>query len=718
MPITPLYWWTEAVPADFVYVNLTSAGWPPVRNSVYLHDEAVTFALGGGSLVGSTYEVRDYYGDLIDSGPANDPLTIDNPGPGWYRLYIKRAVEDPTWKFSQGSASFCVWTNDERFPDLPGTSDVDFTRNYFGGDVPLSCAALAHCERLSINDATDLEAGASTGTLSTAELDADRMAADWVPYDPDRPRAIFVAFPNFDIYNNAAPHTTAAEMAGVTTVVNALKDRARYFEGTNEPNAVPVATWLVKQENFHSAVKAADPTAKVLGPAPVAVGGSLDEGNNGLTFIDDFLTGGGADYIDALSFHDYNGINGDLPLARFVHERFRQVRRAHDVDDLELWMTEWGNFGAHYGVLQPRHQARWIMMALEVYEQYGIPKERVSYFYNVDHGFNDFPSWLGEYPNRGTFPALTMMRVRTAELWGTTFAKRYNFGFPGESHFIGSRFDGDDGSVATFMASGRTDGTVTMWVRGASSLTVVSPLGVESTVNVVDDQATVAVENGVPTYVRLPLGVSIRPINTAYGSDLLRGWTATTSGSGAGAEFITDGVTKTWYALQTGAQTNTATAPFLDDTNAEGEADPSWVQLDGDSTTIDTLFVECPPPWQAQGTLLDFDVQRWNGSTWVMLGTVNEPLREFEWFGYFYDGHCRRESYFSDRCVFEFRFAPVAVSRLRIYCRSATYGGSPSLAMRQAGGQGLDAPNICLRRFMGFHRAGLPAPKFGARIAA
>ncbi len=710
MPITPLYWWTESVPADHIYVNITAGNWPPVRNNIYYDDDVVTFALLGGSLVGSTYEVRDYYGDVIDSGPAANPLVIDNPGAGWYRLYIKRAVSHATWKFSQGSASFMVWRRDERFPDLPDTPDVEPTNNYSGGEVPMTCTLMAHVERLSVNDATAPEAGGASGTLSTALIDAAIMAERYVAYDPPRSKAVFVGFPYYD--------NTGPQNAGVTDCVEALAGDVSYFEPTNEPNAQGGAAWMPKQEAFYAAVKAGDPTAKVLGPCPVSVGGEPDEPNNGYKFMADCLALGLADAIDALSFHDYNGVNGDLALGRLVHDRFRNLRREHAVDDLELWMTEWGNFGAHAGVLQPRHQARWVMMGLELYEQYGIPKERVSYFYPVSHGFNDYPSWLGQYQNRAHLPATHMMRVRSEELFGKTFAKRYSFGNPGDVHHIGSRFDGEDGSVATFMASGRTDATVTMWVKGASILTVVSALGVESTVSVVDGQATVDIENGIPTYVRLPVDVTINPIAPKFGPDLLRGWTATASGSGDGTEFITDGVAKTWYFLITGGQANTAVSPFLDDTNAEGEADPSWVQLDGSATTLDTVIVECPPPWQVQGTLLDFDLQRWDGSSWVTLGTVNEPLREFEWFAYFTDNQCRRESYFSDRCVFEFTFAPVSVSRLRIYCRAATYGGSPSLASRHAGGQGLDAPNICLRRVMGFHRAGLSAPKYGARVAA
>ncbi len=264
------------------------------------------------------------------------------------------------------------------------------------------------------------------------------------------------------------------------------------------------------------------------------------------------------------------------------------------------------------------------------------------------------------------------------------------------------------------MAAGSTDQTINLAVKGAESLVVVSPFGVASTVDVNAGRAVVAIEHGIPTYVRVPEDVTVRVLPGDYGTDLLRGKTVTTSGSGARASQVTSGEWETWYDRLRGTATTDPSSPFLDDTASF----PAWVEVDcGGSTTLDTIVIACPPPWQAQGTLLDYDLQRWNGSSWVTIETVTEPTNTVAAIGSQDLFACQAESYFSGRCVFVLTFAPVAATKFRIYVRSATYGGSPDAATLAAGGQS-GPHNICLRAIEGYHRAGLPAPKYGARIAA
>ena len=55
------------------------------RNPLFYVGEPVTFTLGPSAL---TYEVRDYWGNMVDQGPAGNSITVNVKQPGWYKLYV------------------------------------------------------------------------------------------------------------------------------------------------------------------------------------------------------------------------------------------------------------------------------------------------------------------------------------------------------------------------------------------------------------------------------------------------------------------------------------------------------------------------------------------------------------------------------------------------------------------------------------------------------
>lgn len=698
-----------AKPADWVTVT------SPNQFNVFFVGEAQTLTLTGGPRAGSTYEVRNYYGTVVDSGSAApSSITLPSLPLGWYRIYIYRASPIATWGTSQGVRAFCVWRDTAGMPPRPAIDSPDSMASF--RDAPyIRSAALAGPGRMIIAAAVDPQAGGGHEHLGTPETDgavveSATLNTIYKAYDTARAKKLFVAFTN----------GTAGATTGVQTCVNTLNPIVKYWEGRNEPDSqgVPVATHLTQAAEFYAAVKGADATAKVLGPSITTLAGVVTAGS--LKYLTDYLDGGGGAFIDALSFHDYNGVNGDLALGRKTYARLGSLLTARGLAGIEKWVTEWGCWAAVAGAHQPRLQARWVMMEFMLLEQYGIPKEQFAYFYDHTSGFWAFPSeWItdADVANgcRGLYPSIALVRVWSEELLGKNFTQRYGFGSVEDRHYIGSRFVGADGaSVAAFASAGRTDGVVNLNVAGATSLTVVSPWGAISTLAVVAGQAQLPVEIGIPTYVRLPVGVTLTPAYTAYGPDLARTATATASGGAADVSKVLNGDMSTWYFLQQGDGYTSADAPFFANGGVGHNTFPLWIEIAfGSSKTFDTVHVLCPPPWQTQGTLLDYDLQYWNGSSWVTIETITEPTQVMAFVSPTTDANCLVESYFSDRCTFVHTFAPITATKIRLYVRDSTYGGGPTVDVANAGGQ-TGYHDLCIREIEVYNRSALPAPKYVA----
>ena len=124
--------------------------------------------------------------------------------------------------------------------------------------------------------------------------------------------------------------------------------------------------------------------------------------------------------------------------------------------NIERWQTEQGFSAPTWGVYWPRHEGRWTMMELMIFEQYNLPKEH-NYIWYTKVGFWAYPMWLEN--NDGSLnPAAALVRVWSEELYGKTFAQAYDFGPVGNNLYIGSLFNGPGGSLAAFMSCGMPNG--------------------------------------------------------------------------------------------------------------------------------------------------------------------------------------------------------------------------------------------------------------------
>lgn len=639
------------------YVNPQSGR----RNHVFYVGQAVNFT---STVAIASYQVRDYYGNLVDQGVGTGPLpqtlTLNVVNPGWYKLYLYGSVDQGSpWGKNIGGTMFVIFRNTANFPALPavGTSGGAVSAE---DEIMRGVTGLGP-QRLFVADATN-------PSQAIAQLQQD-IAIDqqmYLPYDPLRKRQLMVAFPNGTVDGNGVVYP------GVVQIVQQFKDVVKYWEARNEPNfSVSGPSYAVgEMKAFYQAVKGVDPTLKVLGPAVVSIGPSMS------TWINGFLDLGGGNCIDAFSFHAYNCVNGDPWLVKRTLGDLKGKLAAHSQPNLETWQTEQGYMAAVYGSYQPRLQGRWTMLQMMLYEQFGIPKEHNHLWYDVSHGFWTEPMFWEN--NDGSLnPAAALMRVWSEELYGTTYSGAFNFGPVANDLYMGDYFRGPAKSVAAFMSAGNPNGAIRVALPGLQSVTVVSPFGQASVYPVTNGILALPVTE-LPTYVEMPVGQPCSVIQPSYGQNVaLQSGVAVSASGGAttaSPSLITNGVLESWYYNSIAPWTSNVTQW------------PATVEIDlPQSQAVSDVLIFAGVPWQNGGTLLDYDLQYWNGAGWSEIQHVVEPANTFP--NYTPPVACTVDSFFSDRWVFEHHFAPVTTQKLRLVVNSVTYGGGATVDVVNAGGQ-------------------------------
>jgi len=648
------------------------------RSNVFFEGEPVQFHLTCCPKAGwpcqameaTRYEVRDYYGNLVDQGAASATITPAVVRPGWYKLYLYGDVDQGSWGKVLAGTTFCIFRNRVGFPPLPDKSVA--SGSYSSMDTPLRGLIGAGPFRLFVEDASKPDEA-----ISKLEGDIALDKQWYLPYDPARKRVLMCAFPN-----------GTSDLAGVRQIVDHFKSDIKYWEPVNEPNGLYVdGAWMTgskfattQMKSFYETVKSVDPSLKVMGPGTVSIGPGM------ISWLDDFFKAGGGQYIDVFSFHAYNNVNGDIWLARKSLDELKALLTKYNLQNIEKWQTEQGYFAPVYGSYQPRLQGRWTMLQMMVFEQYGIPKEHNHYWYDRSHGFWDFPTWW-ENDDGGLNPAAPLLRVWSEELYGTNFVRAYDFGPNANRCMLGSLFQGGGKSVAAFMSAGSTDAEVSLRVTGGDTLHTVSAFGVEQDYHVTDGSVRLPVTE-LPVYVEVATGQTLDVVPENWGPNLtqLLGVTVAISGTGvhpADASIpnsptkIINGVLENdrWSLPDSGR-------PWMDDTPTF----PAWVEIHLPiSRTIDRVEVYAFPCWQWEGTLVDYELQYDKDGQWVTIDHVQEPTKTFRVFTP--PVRCTTDSFFSDRWVFNHSFAPVTTSKIRLLVHDCTWGGGATKDVVDAGGQ-------------------------------
>ncbi len=690
--------WQWASPPNFITLGTSN------RCNVFAVGDPITFSIRDERWLGKTdathYEVRDYFGTLVDQGPITPgwSLTVHVSQPGWYKLYIHGAVQQAPWGDSLAGTMFVIFRRNANFPANPSPT-LPNNSGVFDGDEVMRGVTGMGPQRHVVADASKPDEAIAQLETSIAQ---DRQY--YLPYDPARKRVLLVAFPN-----------GTQNLDGVRKIVDHFKNDVKYWEPRNEPNYGSNGADFVNNElkPFYQTVKSVDPSLKVLGPGVVTIG------PYGLNWIEDFLKAGGGSYIDAFSFHAYNNVNGDLALTRKSLDALTALLTKYGIGSIEKWQTEQGYMAACYGAYQPRLQGRWTMLQMMAFEQYGIPKEHNHLWYDRSHGFWSMPTWWmnedGPYSVGSLNPAAPLMRVWSEELYGTNFAQAYDFGPTLNKAYIGSLFTGQGKQVAAFMSAGGTDGQVTLQVTGGASLHVVSAFGAESDLPVANGQATLPVPE-LPVYVELAPGQTIHVVPTDWGPNLALAPGTTASASGTGVYptnatvpndigKIINGTLENWYWGQ-----GTNDHPWMDNTP---QGQPAWVQITLPAPAlVNHVVVYAGVPWQNDGSLLDYELQYDNNGQWVTLSHVQEPANVVK--AYTQGVHTTTDSFYSDRNIFTHTFPEVLTQKLRLLVHDTTWGGGANADIVAAGGQ--TGPHQIELREVEVYHSGAAAPLVGTGL--
>lgn len=473
-----------------------------------------------------------------------------------------------------------------------------------------------------------------------------------------------------------------AARTGVAQVVAALYPTVTWFEGpSNEPSMnAETAHWM---RLFQGAVHLGNASAKAIGPCPVDITA---------TGWDKFLSAGGGQWCDGFGFHDYNSMtNGNIGMGRNGIEAWIAVLTKYGQQNKPRWQTEAGMaFEAVYGVHHPR-RARVKLLHTLLWEQYGVPAERNTPWYDTSHGFWGFPTWLIN-GDASLNPECVLLRTLAEETHSKTFQKRLEFGALGDAIALGNVYTGSSGTVVAVAAASHMDGaTVTLNTSVTGELVIVDPFGNTSSATVTDGRVVLPLRSE-PTYLRLPAGAAVSvhalsdwpPIGQrGQGSN-----SALRASVGNATYDIIDGNPMPFYdGSGRGVYRSSAAPPDA--------LTVSWPQ----PNRFDRVVIWNAMSWQSGSSLTDFDIQTSDdGQTWTTRRTVTRPTPvSFRHGTDSSNAGCQQETYWDEQWIFDVKLpAPVAARHLRVFARATSYGGEPDAAALTAGGQG-DSPHLVIQ---------------------
>jgi hypothetical protein len=112
--------------------------------------------------------------------------------------------------------------------------------------------------------------------------------------------------------------------------------------------------------------------------------------------------------------------------------------------------------------------------------------------------------------------------------------------------------------------------------------------------------------------------------------------------------------------------------------------------------TLSQVTIFAMPPWQYQGTLMDFDLQYFDSSNgqWE---TLDHVVQQADTFGVFTPvDRTTVDSYFDNQYIFQNAFSPVTTQQIRLVINSVSYGGGATQLVPESGGQASPTPTLTI----------------------
>ena len=465
--------------------------------------------------------------------------------------------------------------------------------------------------------------------------------------------------------------------ADVTRVATQFKGRVRYYEFINEPDLkMTPAKYIELLRPAVAALRAADPGARVLGPATVEIR---------LSWMKQFLELGGGDLIDEWMFHPYEGHESTDP--HYLNAKLSAMRgllKQFGKGDIPLWQGEHAIAAQRASVIWPNIQAeRWVSNR-DVFEQFGIGVERDMHFYLNPRGYGRVPSYAWTY--QGPLALSLVSRARYAMTRGLDYAGALDFGRDGNGLFTGLLFNGADGaSVVSLRAnnveSGGKVGLNAAFTVNSRNLRVVDAWGNERDVAVVGNRVTLLLD-GLPLYVRLPRGVTLAPVPLDWGINLARRATFSAAPDAKNVAALNDGLLQSIHRYEANYDlppSDTNAGQIFRDEMAPVGTDairPAVVTARWDAPqTLRTILLKGVRADNQHCALLDYDIEAEVGGQWQRVASVRADMPSSELGGAM---DTPLTSWSRDRADHVVQLAqPVRATAIRLTARRATRGLVP-----------------------------------------
>jgi hypothetical protein len=339
-----------------------------------------------------------------------------------------------------------------------------------------------------------------------------------------------------------------------------------------------------------------------------------------LGWYEAFYKAGGGKYLDAISFHDYEGNEGVDPFHwNFKVNELRKIMTAYGDTNKPIWQTEraisamryWGYIGAS--------QALRISLQRDLLESWGVSNDHNNHYYVNVSGFDDMTTFVNT-PANGPHQALLVCRTRAAMTRDRKFVEKLNLGPTGNKIMLGLRYEGDSGTTITLRNYGCLDLPVEVSVPGGG-LEVIDAFGNKQNVSVAGGKAVVTVSQW-PSYLRVGKGQKITVPPWDFGTNIAPEATFTYSApTKSSFSILTDGV----------FQDNYPDEPL----GADWRGEYTGKTLDDKPQTLDISFakpreiqkvlifgVRADNPFSA---ILDYDLQYFTGGKWTTIEQVHAP---------------------------------------------------------------------------------------------
>jgi hypothetical protein len=224
--------------------------------------------------------------------------------------------------------------------------------------------------------------------------------------------------------------------------------KIKYWEVWNEPNdpmyyCGDIPTMITMAQHASQIIKSIDPTALILSPGVT--------GTTGAAWLTSFLSQGGSQYVDVISYHGYWSGNAEdvtIPITRY-----RSVMQSTGTSSKPLWETE-GSWGSGGAAPTSDHAVGFISKFFLLHWSNSVPKA-------MWYAYDGSALWGGLYDSvKGLSPAATAYTETQKWLVGATQTKPCSM---------------DTSSIWTcsYMRSGYTSEAV--WIANSAATFTVPP---------------------------------------------------------------------------------------------------------------------------------------------------------------------------------------------------------------------------------------------------